>query len=214
MNGLAFLLVALVLAAAFGNWAAVANSNKGLEYLCKPAVVVLLIGLALALDPRDPSARTWFVVALVCSLAGDVLLMLPRDLFVFGLGAFLLAHLAYVVGLAGDDVVDGVAIARLLAGVVLVAVGILVLGTQIVRAAYAAESDLAIPVMVYIGVISAMVVAAVGTGRPLAVAGAVLFYSSDALIGWSRFVREYNWAPVVIMVTYHLGQLGLVLSLI
>jgi uncharacterized membrane protein YhhN len=210
MNGLAFLLVALVVAAAFGNWTAVANSNKGLEYLCKPAVVVLLIGLALALDPRDPSARTWFVVALVCSLAGDVLLMLPRDLFVFGLGAFLLAHLAYVVGM----VVDGVSITRLLAGVLLVAVGILVLGTQIVRAAYAAESDLAIPVMVYIGVISAMVVAAVGTGEPLAIAGALLFYSSDALIGWSRFVREYAWAPVVIMVTYHLGQLGLVLSLI
>ncbi|HEV7758502.1 MAG TPA: lysoplasmalogenase, partial [Acidimicrobiales bacterium] len=181
-----------------------------LEYLCKPAVVVLLIGLALALDPRDPSARTWFVVALVCSLAGDVFLMVPRDLFVFGLGAFLLAHLAYVVGLAGD----GVAIAWLLAGVVLVAVGILVLGTQIVRAAYAAESEMAIPVMVYIGVISAMVVAAVGTGRPLAIGGALLFYSSDALIGWSRFVRECSWAPVVIMVTYHLGQLGLVLSLI
>ena len=210
MNGLAFLLVALVLAAAFGNWTAVANSNKGLEYLCKPAVVVLLIGLALVLDPRDPSARTWFVVALVCSLAGDVFLMLPRDLFVFGLGAFLLAHLAYVVGM----VVDGVDAMRLLAGVVLVAVGILVLGTQIVRAAYAAEADLAIPVTVYIGVISAMVVAAVGTGRPLAIGGALLFYSSDALIGWSRFVREYSWAPVVIMVTYHLGQLGLVLSLI
>jgi uncharacterized membrane protein YhhN len=210
MNGLAFLLVALVLAAAFGNWTAVANSNKGLEYLCKPAVVVLLVGLALALDPRDPSARTWFVVALVCSLAGDVFLMLPRDLFVFGLGAFLLAHLAYVVGM----VVDGVSVTRLLAGVVLVAVGILVLGTQIVRAAYAAESDLAIPVMVYVGVISAMVVAAVGTGRPLAIGGALLFYASDALIGWSRFVREYAWAPVVIMVTYHLGQLGLVLSLI
>jgi uncharacterized membrane protein YhhN len=210
MNGLAFLLVALVLAAAFGNWTAVANSNKGLEYLCKPAVVVLLVGLALVLDPRDPSARAWFVVALVCSLAGDVFLMLPRDRFVFGLAAFLLAHLAYVVGM----VVDGVDAMRLLAGVVLVAVGILVLGTQIVRAAYAAEADLAIPVTVYIGVISAMVVAAVGTGRPLAIGGALLFYSSDALIGWSRFVREYSWARVVIMVTYHLGQLGLVLSLI
>ena len=210
MNAFAFLAVALVLAAAFGNWAAVANDNKGLEYLCKPAVVLLLIALALAIDPRDPTARTWFVVALVCSLAGDVFLMLPRDLFVLGLAAFLLAHLAYVVGM----VVDGVSVTRLLAGVLLVAIGILLLGTQIVRAAYAAEPALAIPVMAYIGVISAMVVAAIGTGEPLAIAGALLFYASDALIGWSRFVREYTWAPVVIMVTYHLGQLGLVLSLI
>jgi uncharacterized membrane protein YhhN len=210
VNAFAFLAVALVLAAAFGNWAAVANDNKGLEYICKPAVVLLLITLALVIDPRDPTARTWFVVALVCSLAGDVFLMLPRELFVLGLAAFLLAHLAYIVGM----LVDGVQLARLLAGVLVVAVGILVLGTQVVRAAQAAEPALTIPVMVYIGVISAMVVAAIGTGEPLAIAGALLFYCSDALIGWSRFVREYTWAPVVIMITYHLGQLGLVLSLI
>jgi hypothetical protein len=43
--------------------------------------------------------RTWFVVALALSLLGDVFLMLPVDLFVFGLGAFLLGHVAYTVGL-------------------------------------------------------------------------------------------------------------------
>ena len=46
--------------------------------------------------------RAWFVAALVLSLAGDVFLMLPKDLFVFGLGAFLLGHLAYIVGLHVD----------------------------------------------------------------------------------------------------------------
>jgi uncharacterized membrane protein YhhN len=210
VNAAAFVLLALALAAAFCNWLAVANTNKGAEYLCKPATMVLLMALAVALDPRDPTARTWFLVALAFSLAGDVFLMLPRDLFLFGLAAFLVAHLAYVAGM----VVDGFGAGGLLAGVLLVAVGILVLGTQIVRAAYASESQMVVPVMVYIGVISAMVVAAVGVGEPLGIAGALLFYSSDALIGWSRFVREYAWAPVVIMVTYHLGQLGLVLSLI
>ena len=33
--------------------------------------------------------------------------------------------------------------------------------------------------------------------------------ASDALIAWNRFVRRLAWAPVVIMVTYHLGQRGL-----
>jgi uncharacterized membrane protein YhhN len=210
VNAFAFLAVALVLAAAFGNWTAVASENKGLEYICKPLVMVLLIALALSIDPQDSTARTWFVVALVFSLAGDVFLMLPKDLFVFGLGAFLVAHLAYVVGM----VAEGVQLARLLAGVILVAIGILVLGTQIVRAAQATDSALTIPVMAYIGVISAMVVAAVGTGEPLAIAGALLFYASDALIAWTRFIRPTTWAPVTIMVTYHLAQLGLVLSLI
>jgi uncharacterized membrane protein YhhN len=210
VNAFAFLAVALALAAAFGNWTAVASENKGLEYICKPAVMLLLIALALAIDPQDPAARGWFIAALVLSLAGDVFLMLPKDMFVLGLGAFLLAHLAYIVGM----VVEGVHAGRLLAGIVVVAIGILLLGTQIVRAAQATDSALTLPVMAYIGVISAMVVAAIGTGEPLAIAGAGLFYASDALIGWTRFVRPTTWAPVTIMVTYHLGQLGLVLSLI
>jgi uncharacterized membrane protein YhhN len=67
-----------------------------------------------------------------------------------------------------------------------------------------------------------MVVAAVSTldkdgwrtcAAVSAAAGAVLFYVSDALIGFSRFVREWPWAPVAIIVTYHLGQAGLVLAL-
>jgi uncharacterized membrane protein YhhN len=209
LNAATFLLVALVLVAAFGNWTAVANQNKGLEYLCKPAVVLFLIGLALTLDPHDSGARSWFVVALVFSLAGDVFLMLPQDRFILGLASFFFAHLAYVIGM----VVDGVSVARMLAGILVIAASFLVVGTQIVRAAYASEPELALPVMAYMAVISAMVVTAFGVGEPLGVAGALLFYASDALIGWSRFVREYTWAPVVIIVTYQLGQLGLVLSL-
>ena len=63
-------------------------------------------------------------------------------------------------------------------------------------------------------VISAMVASAIGVGSPFAIAGAGLFYVSDALIAWNRFVRETPHAPVTIMVTYHLAQVGLVLSLV
>jgi hypothetical protein len=38
--------------------------------------------------------------------------------------------------------------------------------------------------------------------------------ASDALIAETRFVGPRKWAPVVIMVTYHLGQAGLTLSLV
>jgi uncharacterized membrane protein YhhN len=44
--------------------------------------------------------------------------------------------------------------------------------------------------------------------------GASLFYASDALIAWNRFVRETPHARLTVMVTYHLGQVGLVLSLV
>jgi len=72
---------------------------------------------------------------------------------------------------------------------------------------------LVVPVAAYMTVISAMVVVAVGSGEPMAAAGALLFYSSDALIAWDRFVAAKSWARPAIMVTYHLAQAALVVSL-
>ena len=69
------------------------------------------------------------------------------------------------------------------------------------------------PVVAYMVVISTMVVLATATGVVLAGVGAVLFFVSDYLIARDRFVRPLPWAPPAIMVLYHLGQAGLVLSL-
>jgi uncharacterized membrane protein YhhN len=210
MTGTAFLVLTIAAAVALADWIAVSAEHRPAEYLAKPLTMVALIGVALALDPHDGTVRALFVAALVLSLAGDVFLMLPRDLFVAGLAAFLLAHVAYVVGLA----VDGVDPVLLGLGALLVAAALAVLGRRILRGVRAGpDPSLAGAVGGYMVVISAMVAAAVGTGRPLAVAGAVLFYASDALIAWNRFIGPTSHARVAIMVTYHLGQFGLVLSL-
>src|SRR4029077_17910759 len=77
-----------------------ARTPSLLEYVCKPATMVALIFAASLLDPVADAhtRRAWFVAALVFSLAGDVLLMLPQDLFVPGLAAFLVGHVCYVIG--------------------------------------------------------------------------------------------------------------------
>jgi hypothetical protein len=59
-----------------------------------------------------------------------------------------------------------------------------------------------------------MVVSAFGVATFFAVLGALLFYVSDAVLGWTRFVSDLRRGRVVVMVTYHLGQAGLVLALI
>ena len=69
------------------------------------------------------------MAALVLSLAGDVFLMLPQDLFVFGLASFLLGHIAYIVGMH----VDGVDGPRFLVGIVIVMALLAVIGTRILR---------------------------------------------------------------------------------
>ena len=192
-----------------GDWVAVARGNKTLEYVCKPAVMIALVGVALTLDPTHADRRDWVIFALVLSMAGDVFLMLPRDLFVAGLASFLLAHLAYVVGFR---VHGGSAAAWALAAAGVLAVDV-VLARPVLSAVRRRHRELFVPVVVYVVVISTMVSAALATGIGLAIAGAVLFFASDTLIAWNRFVAPRPWMPLAIIVTYHLGQAGLVLSL-
>ncbi len=212
MTSTAFLLLALTLAVAFADWIAVQAGNTTLEYIAKPLTMVLLIGVALELNVSSDLERGAFVVALVFSLIGDVFLMLPGERwFVYGLGSFLSGHIAYVVGLW----IGGVTLAAFAAGVFIVAVAVVVIGLRIIRAVRESDApELALPVTMYIGVISVMLASAIGTESIVAIAGATLFYVSDALIAWNRFIQEYPWGRVAIMTTYHLGQIALVLSLI
>lgn|SRR5690606_22450694 len=211
MTGLSFLLLTLTLVVAAGNWLAVEREHKVLEYICKPLTMVGLIAVALAMDVADDTVRTWFIIALVLCLIGDVFLMLPQDLFVFGLGAFLLGHIAYIIGMQ----VDGVDLWREGIGLLIVLGAVGLIGTRVVSAVKQSdEAALVGPVAGYVAVISAMVVSAIGTGNAFAIAGAVSFYASDALIAWNRFLKPTPHPRLAVMVTYHLGQIGLVLSLL
>ncbi len=209
MTVLAWAAFAAAAVFALCDWFAVLRSNKRLEFVFKPATLAALIAAALAIDSADPKVRAAFVIALCFGLAGDVFLMLPADRFVAGLSAFLLGHVAYVVGLR-IDAASGVS--WTVVTLVLIVAG-LPLARRIVRGAVAWHASLGPPVAAYTAVITLMVSAALVSGDPLAIAGAVLFYVSDTLIGWSRFVRATTWAPLSIIVTYHLGQALLVASL-
>lgn len=212
MTSTAFLLLAMTLAVAVTDWGAVVSGRKGIEYVAKPLTMVLLIGVALSLDVSSEAVLGAFVVALVFSLVGDVFLMLPGEQwFVFGLAAFLAGHIAYIVGL----VMSGVSLPALLVGLIAVTVSLLAVGIRIIGAVRRSDaSELFGPVVAYIVVISLMVTCAVGTRNGFAIGGAALFYTSDALIAWNRFVHEHSWGRLAVMTTYHLGQIGLVLSLI
>jgi uncharacterized membrane protein YhhN len=209
VTGLAWTLLAVAAAAAVTDWIAVARRVPAVEYAAKPATLVLLIGVALTLDAADRGVRVAFVVALVLSLAGDVFLMLPGDRFVAGLASFLGAHLAYLVGFT----IGHGSVGELLIGVAVTAAVAAPLGVRLARGVQRNAPALIVPVSAYVGAISAMVAAATGWGGALAVIGAWLFFTSDALIGETRFVRPIAGGALAIIVTYHLGQAALVLSL-
>lgn len=185
---------------------------KWLTLLSKPLPVICLL---LWLRSAPPSAyRHWIAVGLGFSLLGDVLLEWPADLFVFGLGAFLLAHLAYLAAYLSET--------RRLAPVALLAAA-LVAGSMFALLAGAGLSALLAPVLLYSLAIACMLwralarVASTATATRsawLAAGGAVLFVLSDSLIGINRFVAPFDGARYAIILTYWLGQLGIAASVL
>jgi uncharacterized membrane protein YhhN len=206
----AWVLLAATAVIAVVDWIAVARGLTRIEHAAKPLTMVGLVAVAFAIDPTYSDMRAAFVIALVCSLVGDVFLMLPSDRFVAGLAAFLAAHLAYTAGFVlGPGSVGGFALGALITAVVAVP-----LGVRLLRAVRRSAPAVVTPVMAYLVVISVMVAAATGWGNAWAIAGAWLFFVSDALIAETRFVRAIPAGRLAIIVTYHLGQALLVLSLI
>jgi uncharacterized membrane protein YhhN len=210
MNAGAFLFLAIAVAIAVLDWVAVAIGNRFMEYILKPLTMVALVCVAVSIDPTSDNARWLLVIGLVLSMAGDIFLMLPADLFVPGLASFLLAHIFYVVALAAL----GVSFGGVITGLVIAGSAALVVGRRIVGGAAAADPALRVPVIAYMAAISAMVTFAFGTGVFFAIVGALLFFVSDAVLGWTRFVSEFARSRQLVMITYHLGQMGLVLALI
>lgn len=186
------------------------NGDAQLGLLAKGLpVIALLFWLRLA-----PAGlyRRWIGIGLLFSLAGDLLLAWPDDLFVFGLGAFLLAHLAYLRAYLSDS--RRPALPSLLLALV---VG----GAMFAVLARAGLGQLLIPVACYVTAICLMLWRALARlGAPglqarstwLAAAGALLFAFSDSLIGISRFVVAFDAAPYAIILTYWLGQWGITAS--
>lgn len=200
----------LVLVVAFAgivmliDWWAVLAARVRVEEVAKPLVMVGLIAVALTVESPVPGVRPWIVGGLLFGLLGDVFLLPRLDNFIAGLASFLVGHVLYVIGLARIDVAVGLGLIGIVWAVCLLAI----VGRRVVQAVR--RTDLFVPVVAYNLVIAAMVVAAFASGQPLAIAGALAFATSDAILGFDRFVLDGPPHRIQIMVLYHLGQAGLV----
>jgi alkenylglycerophosphocholine/alkenylglycerophosphoethanolamine hydrolase len=213
VNAAAAVLLGATALLAVGDWFAVGTGWRRLEMLTKPATMAALLAAALVLTPLDPTRRGLFAIALAFSLAGD-LALLGQDRvrwFAIGLGAFLVAHVAYTLGMVGSQQSP----TGLVSGAVFAALAASYVGRCIVLGAAEHRGwPLGVAVAVYMGVISVMLAVAAGTGRALAISGAGLFYASDGVLGWNRFVTPLPAGRLLTRVLYHAGQVLLVLSLV
>ncbi len=150
----------------------------------KAAMAALLV-VAAAAHPILREAR-WLIPALALSATGDWLLAIPwwEASFVAGLTAFLLAHLCFLGALLP---LAEPSVGRLI-GVGLTCLACLALLVWFWPGL--AREGLVVQVVVYIGVLAAMVCAALLADLPTrwTAVGAVCFAVSDAMIGIDRFV--------------------------
>jgi uncharacterized membrane protein YhhN len=202
------------------DWIALARKNKPLEYIAKPGALILLI-IWFWQTTRFENGTVWFGLGLIFSLAGDIFLMLPREQFIPGLISFLLGHLAYLVGF--NQQLPPLEFASLILAAFVTATGYF-----IYRAIYAGlrskgKTRLAFPVLLYSIVISLMLISALLTlvrpdetwqpGPSLLVSlGAFLFFLSDTLLAWNKFVEALPGGRTLVHITYHLGQYTMMLG--
>jgi uncharacterized membrane protein YhhN len=194
-----------------------ATGFRPLVFLTKPLLMPVL-ALWFARETSDENlhqtARRLLIGGLLLATAGDVLLMLDREwpgrnLFLFGLGAFLATHLCYAAAflrLAGG----ALGYVRRAPWVVLL---LLLYLAGLLALLNPGLGALRLPVVAYGATITFMALTAINLrdhAPPRAyrwiVAGALLFVLSDSLIGIHRFAFELPAAGVAIMLTYIAGQ--------
>ena len=169
---------------------------------------------ALALAALLWSAPPVLVLALGLGALGDLALSRPGErAFLAGLGAFLLAHLLYGWLLLEGPRAD-ISGPRLAAMAALAALA-LGLGWRLFRSA----GSLRWPVAVYVAVIAAMGLAALGSALPLAVLGALLFVASDAVLGVETFLmppgsRARDWTGPLLWALYWAAQASLLAAFV
>lgn len=193
------------------NWFAVGKKNTTLEYISKPAATIAFLITVATFDVVHDAPWGWRIVAFSFCLAGDVFLMLPKDAFIPGLASFAIAQILFTISFATGETTA----ARVIVGLVVAIPLAAFLARRFVTAIRASGlGELVAPVCVYMVVISAMAVGAIGSGNAVAIGGALIFMASDSLIAESRFVKERAWHSVGIMVTYHVALAGLALSIL
>lgn len=173
------------------------TDNYALRMAAKP---IPLLALIVLLKP-DSKFKQFIFFGLIFSLFGDVLIESSSDMFVFGLLAFLIGHIAYIIAFSR----------RNRQGFLFPLVFILAFGVGFYWFLYPGLNEMAIPVLLYILVILMMVWRAIAQRKfnkyaIFAVVGSLFFTFSDSIIAINKFHTAVPYARWIIMFSYWTAQ--------
>lgn len=187
------------------------------HYLTKPLIVIsLIVFFFLQSKTLQKSIRKFMVLALLFSLAGDILLMFDDQnpmFFMFGLIAFLIAHIMYIIVYMKHRNTSRQPFLFIMM--------LLVYAAGLFYLLKDGLGVMLIPVVVYMIVILTMATTAyLRKGNVpiqnynLVFLGAVLFLVSDSLLSLNMFYKTIPFANILIMLTYGLAQFFIVLGIL
>jgi uncharacterized membrane protein YhhN len=214
--------IILFLVFAVTDWVAVSRGWRRVEVVAKPAAMLVLLGVLVFVGGFGSLPLLCFALGVLFSLAGDIFLLLSDRFFIFGLVAFLLAHIAYITGL-NIPLPDVSPLWGLGLAVILAITASRILKRIIAGVRAKGLDRLAAPVAVYGIVITLMLLSALLTlyslgwitsAAGLVSLGAALFYISDVILALNKFVAPIRNGRLANMIAYHLGQLALVVGVL
>ena len=186
-----------------------------LEYISKPLIILSLILFVLnATKGVKLPFKKWLLIALVFSWFGDIFLMftdIKADFFLFGLVAFLISHIFYIVAFAtpAHKPLD-VPIFRRYPWMLLIPYGY---AAFIYSELKGDLGEMSIPVLIYVAVISTMLAVAMNRYGKVSnssftwiLFGAVLFIASDSILAINKFHHSIEYSRYFIMLTYMSAQ--------
>jgi uncharacterized membrane protein YhhN len=168
-------------------------------------IPLVILGFGVVLNTTS-THRPYLLIALILSACGDILLEV--NLFIFGVGAFLLAQLCY----ASIFIRSWQSFTtRWLASVVLVVFMLVMLLLLLPNLA-----DLQLPVIAYLIVIGLMGLAAIQSSQAFywSVLGAIIFIVSDSFIAIDKFLYPIPMRSYCVMITYYMAQWMLIAGLL
>lgn len=183
---------------------AIINDNSLWQTISKPLIIPALAAFYIA---GSKSRNKLYILALIFSFLGDVLLLDKSNLFLFGIAAFLITQLLYIAifskGLANSSL--GKKIGALFP--------FSLFFILLIRILKPGLNDFLIPVIIYglaislFGSVSLLryLVKKNGTSMVLLI-GAILFILSDSMIALNKFHEPRAYYSVSIMLTYILAQ--------
>jgi uncharacterized membrane protein YhhN len=190
---------------------AILSGSPVLHVIAKPLLMPVLLAWAYLETRKLDRIGNLILAALFFSWAGDVVLLIDSrygSFFIYGLVAFLGAHICYIVYFNRVRKLNAVNGFKPFSSLLVVAYM-----TIFYLTIYPFLGALKIPVLIYAAVITLMLLASIHAFSlriqkfgVISVAGTLIFAVSDSTLAINRFVLPFAYAPFLIMLTYGVAQ--------